>query len=70
MVSGSVNQLGACCDCLEVVSLTETLALIGRSVHEYLGGDNIAEGQEHLHQFVIAKLLGQVVDEQVGTFRP
>ena len=50
-------------------SLTKTLALIGRSVDEDLGGDDVPEGQEHLHELGVAKLLGQVVDEQVATFR-
>lgn len=36
---------------------TEALALVGGSVHEHLRGDDRPEGQEHLHEFVITKLL-------------
>lgn len=44
----------------------EALALIGRAVDEYLRTDNVAERQKHLHQFGVAKLLRQVVDEEVA----
>lgn len=50
-------------------SLTEALALVRRSVHEDLGGDDGAKGQKHLHELVVSELLRQVVDEEVGTFR-
>ena len=38
--------------------LTEALALVGGPVDEDLGADDVAEGQEHLHQLGVAKLLG------------
>jgi len=47
---------------------TEAFALIGRSVDEDLGADDVAEGQEHLHQFRVPELLGQVVDEEIAPF--
>ena len=51
------------CECL-----TEALALVGGSINEHLGGDHISERKEHLHQLSIAKLLRQVVDEEVAAF--
>lgn len=48
--------------------LTETLALIGGSVHEDFGRDDVAKGQKHLHELGIPKLLRQVVDKQVTAF--
>lgn len=48
--------------------LTEALALVGGAVNEDLGGDDVAEGYEHLHELAVAELLGQVVDEEVATF--
>lgn len=47
--------------------LTEALALVGCPVHEDLRGDDGAEGQKHLHEFIVSELLWQVVDEQVTT---
>lgn len=47
---------------------TETLALVGGPVQEHLGGDDGAEGQEHLGQLRVSKLLGEVVDKQVTAF--
>ena len=44
----------------------EALALVGGAVDEHLGADDVAEGEEHLHQLGVPKLLGQVVDEQVA----
>ena len=49
--------------------LTETLALIGGAVDKHFGGDDIAEGQKHLHELSVAKLLRQVVDEEVAALR-
>lgn len=52
--------------------LTKTLALVGGPIHKHLGRDDVAEGQEHLCQLRVAKLLGEVVDKQVtalGTCR-
>jgi len=56
--------------CNSSLWLTETLALIGRSVHEDFGGDDVAERQEHLHELRVPELLGQVVNKQVATFWP
>ncbi len=49
--------------------LTEALALVGGPVYEDLGADDVAKGQEHLHELRVAKLLGQVVDEKVAALR-
>lgn len=46
--------------------LTEALALIGGTIDEDLGGNDVTERQEHLHKLRISKLLGQVVDKQVA----
>lgn len=48
--------------------LTKTFALVGGPIHKHLGGDDIAEGQEHLRQLRVSKLLGEVVDKQVTAF--
>ncbi len=48
---------------------TEAFALIGGSIDEDFGTDDVAKGEKHLHQLRISKLLWQVVDEQVATFR-
>lgn len=45
---------------------TEAFALIGGTIDEDLAADHIPKGQKHLHQFSIAKFLGQMVDEQVA----
>ena len=50
--------------------LTEALALVGGPVDEDLGADDVAEGQEHLHQLGVAKLLREVVDEEVAALGP
>ena len=47
--------------------LTETLALVRGAVYENFGGNNVSEGQEHLHQFSVAELLWQGVYEQVAS---
>ena len=44
----------------------EALALVGRPVDEHLRADHVAKGEEHLHELGVAKLLGQVVDEEVA----
>lgn len=49
-------------------ALTEALALVGSPVHKHLGGDDVAEWQEHLCQLRVSKLLGEVVDKQVTAF--
>lgn len=48
--------------------LTKTFALVGGPIHKHLGGDDIAERQEHLRQLRVSKLLGEVVDKQVTAF--
>lgn len=48
--------------------LTEALALVGDTINEDLGADDLAKGHEHLGEFSIAKLLRQVVDEEITTF--
>ena len=50
--------------------LTEALALVGGSIDEHLGGDDVSERQEHLHQLSVAELLRQVVDEEIAALRP
>ena len=57
-------RLGAC----GVVKADEpeALALVGRPVDEHLRADDVAKGEEHLHELGVAKLLGQVVDEEVA----
>lgn len=48
--------------------LTETLALVGGSVHKDFGRDHGSEGQEGLDELCITKLLRQVIDEEVTAF--
>lgn len=48
---------------------TEALAKVCLFVDEDFGRDHISERHEHLQYVLVSKLLGQVVDEQVGTFR-
>ena len=45
---------------------TEAFALVGGSVDEDFGADDVAEGEEHLHQLGVPELLREVVDEQVA----
>ena len=45
---------------------SEALALVGRPVDEHLRADDVAKGEEHLHELGVAELLGQVVDEEVA----
>ena len=45
--------------------LTETFALVGGSVNEYFGADDVTKGQEHLHELRITKLLGKVIDKEI-----
>lgn len=47
-------------------ALTEAFTLVGRPVDEDFGGDDVAKREEHLHEFAVTELLGQVVDEQVA----
>ena len=48
---------------------SKALALVGGAVNEDLAADNIAKGEEHLHQLSVSKLLRQVVDEEITSFR-
>jgi len=48
---------------------TKAFALIGCPINKDFRADDVAKGKKHLHQLSIAKLLGQVVDEQIATFR-
>lgn len=52
-----------------ILQLTKTLAEVGLLVNEHLSGNNVAKGHEHLEQILVSKLLGEVVDEQVGSLR-
>ena len=45
--------------------LTETFALVSGSVNENFGADDISEGQEHLHELCITKLLWKVIDKEI-----
>lgn len=62
-------QYTSCFPCPLALALTKTLALVGGTIHEYLGGNYIAKGQEHLHQLIVSKLLREVVDEEIAAFR-
>lgn len=46
--------------------LTETLALISGPIYEDFAADDVPKRQKHLHQFRIAELLREVVDEEVA----
>lgn len=48
--------------------LTKTLAEVCLFVNENFSRDDISKRHEHLKQVLVSKLLGQVVDEQIGTF--
>ena len=58
---GSTHCLLHCCR-------TEALAKVCLFVDEDFGRDHVSERHEHLEYVLVSKLLGQVVDEQVGTF--
>ena len=47
----------------------EALALVGGPVYEDLAADDVAEGEEHLHQLRVSKLLRQMVNEEVAAIR-
>ena len=44
---------------------TETFALVCGSVNENFRADDISEGQEHLHELCITKLLWKVIDKEI-----
>ena len=45
----------------------KAFALVGGSVYEDFGADNVPEGKKHLHELGIAKLLGKMVDEEIAS---
>ena len=47
----------------------KAFALVGGSVNEDFGADNIPEGEKHLHKLGVSKLLGKMVDEEIATLR-
>lgn len=51
-------------------TLTKALAQIGLFVNEDFGRDHISKRHKHLEKILVSKLLGQVVDEQVGALWP
>lgn len=51
-----------------ICSPTEALAKVCLFVDEDFGRDHVSERHEHLEYVLVSELLGQVVDEQVGTF--
>lgn len=59
-IKGTIKFLG---------KLTKTLAEICLFVNEDFSRDDVPKGHKHLEQVLVSKLLGQVVDEQIGTFR-
>lgn len=55
---------------LETNTLTKALAQIGLFVNKDFGRYHISKRHEHLQKILVPKLLGQVIDEQVGTLWP
>ena len=49
------------------VTLTEAFALVCGAVDVHLGADDASERHKHLSQFHVAKLLRQMIDEQIAT---
>ena len=49
---------------------TETLGQVRLLVDKDFGRQNVAKGRKGLAQVRVPKFLWQVIDEQVGTFRP
>ena len=60
---------GLCTPRIIKTDKSKALALVGGSVNEDLGADNIPEGEKHLHELGITKLLGKMVDEEVAALR-
>ena len=60
---------GLCTSRIIKTDKSKALALVGRSVNEDFGADNVPEGKKHLHELSITKLLGKVVDEEIATLR-
>lgn len=55
-------------DRIVITYKTETLAQVCLLVYKNLGRHDIPKGHKHLQQVLVSELLGQVVDEQVGSF--
>ena len=60
---------GLCATGIVKTDKPKALALVGGSVNEDLGADDVPEGEEHLHELSITKLLGKMVDEEIAAFR-
>ena len=60
---------GLCTSRIIKTDKSKALALVGCSVNEDFGADNIPEGKKHLHELRISKLLGKMVDEEIATLR-
>ena len=56
---------GLCTSRIIKTDKSKALALVGRSVNEDFGADNVPEGEKHLHELRVTKLLGKVVDEEI-----
>lgn len=54
---------------MSLLELTKAFTLVGGTINEDFGRDDAAKRKEHLHEFCIAKLLGQVINEEVTAFR-
>ena len=68
-VRACVRACVCVCACLCVnVNPTEALAQVGLFVDEDFGRNHVPERHEHLQDVLVTKLLGEVVDEQVGPF--
>ena len=60
---------GLCTSRIIKAHKSKALALVGGSVNEDFGADDIPEGKKHLHELSITKLLGKVVDEEIAALR-
>ena len=70
----NLESVHGCNGCLCTPRIIKTdkskaLALVGGSVNEDFGADNVPEGEKHLHELGIAKLLGKMVDEEIASLR-
>lgn len=63
-VTAGIGVFHRCLSCCR----TEALAKVCLFVDKDFGRDHVSERHEHLQYVLVSKLLGQVVDEQVGTF--
>ena len=60
---------GLCAGGIVKTDKSKALALVGGSVNEDFGADNIPEGEKHLHELGVSKLLGKMVDEEIAALR-